>query len=150
METALAVDIGGTKLAAGLVTDAGEVVASATASSRVEDGDRLFSVLLALVDSVGGNGEVPGLRGNGVAVCGVGCGGPMSPAGETVSPLNIPAWRGFPLRARLAEATGLPTFVDNDAKALALGVVVDEGVERQPLGQRRPEREAPPRRDVEG
>jgi len=121
METALAVDIGGTKLAAGLVTDAGEVVASATASSRVEDGDRLFSVLLALVDSVGGNGEVPGLRGNGVAVCGVGCGGPMSPAGETVSPLNIPAWRGFPLRARLAEATGLPTFVDNDAKALALG-----------------------------
>jgi glucokinase len=38
-----------------------------------------------------------------------------------VSPLNIPAWRGFPLRERLAGLTGLATFIDNDAKALALG-----------------------------
>jgi glucokinase len=45
----------------------------------------------------------------------------MSPGGDTVSPLNIGAWRGFPLRARLRDATGLATFVDNDAKALALG-----------------------------
>jgi glucokinase len=44
----------------------------------------------------------------------------MTPGGETVSPVNIPAWRGFPLRERLAALTGLPTFVDNDAKALAL------------------------------
>jgi glucokinase len=113
VDTALAVDIGGTKMAAGLVTDSGEVVASATAPSRADDAEALFSVLLALVDSVGGNGEV--------AVCGVGCGGPMTHGGELVSPLNIPAWRDFPLRSRLAEATGLPTFVDNDAKALALG-----------------------------
>src|SRR5438132_7447825 len=105
MDTALAVDIGGTKLAAGLVTGEGEVVTSATAPSRVDDGESLFRVLLALVDAVGGNGEV--------AVCGVGCGGPMTSGGETVSPLNIPAWRGFPLRSRLAEATGLATFVDN-------------------------------------
>jgi glucokinase len=56
-----------------------------------------------------------------LVVCGVGCGGPMSPAGETVSPLNIPGWRAFPLRARLRELTALPTYVDNDAKALALG-----------------------------
>jgi len=45
----------------------------------------------------------------------------MTGAGEFVSPLNIPAWREFPLRARLARHTGLPTGVDNDAKALALG-----------------------------
>ena len=45
----------------------------------------------------------------------------MSPGGAEVSPLNIPAWRAFPLRDRLAALTGLPTFVDNDAKALALG-----------------------------
>jgi glucokinase len=45
----------------------------------------------------------------------------MTPGGEMVSPLNIEAWRGFPLRSRLADLTGLPTFVDNDAKALALG-----------------------------
>ena len=45
----------------------------------------------------------------------------MASGGDEVSPLNIPAWRDFPLRRRLAELTGLPTFVDNDAKALALG-----------------------------
>jgi len=111
--SALAIDIGGTKLAAGLVTDDGEVVTTATAPSRADDGEALFRVLLALVDAVVGNGDV--------AVCGVGCGGPMTAGGETVSPLNIGGWRDFPLRSRLAEATGLATFVDNDAKALALG-----------------------------
>ena len=50
--------------------------------------------------------------------CGVGCGGPMRDG--TVSPLNIPAWREFPLREALVEAVGLPVVVDNDAKALAL------------------------------
>jgi glucokinase len=45
----------------------------------------------------------------------------MSAGGNEVSPLNIEAWRGFPLRARLAALTGLATFVDNDAKALAVG-----------------------------
>jgi glucokinase len=45
----------------------------------------------------------------------------MSAGGETVSPLNIPAWVRFPLRDRLAQLTGLPVVVDNDAKALALG-----------------------------
>ena len=42
-------------------------------------------------------------------------------AAATCRPLNIPAWRDFPLRDRLAELTGLPVHVDNDAKALALG-----------------------------
>ncbi len=45
----------------------------------------------------------------------------MSPGGEEVSPLNIEAWRSFPLKSRLADATRLPTYVDNDAKALAFG-----------------------------
>lgn len=55
------------------------------------------------------------------AACGVGCGGPMTKGGVLVSPLNIAAWRSFPLAARLEALTGLPTAVDNDAKALALG-----------------------------
>jgi glucokinase len=54
----------------------------------------------------------------------------MSAGGESVSPLNIPAWRGFPLRGRLAgvlthheETRGVSDRlkIDNDAKALALG-----------------------------
>lgn len=112
MHVALAVDVGGTKLAAGLVTEDGDVVASASAPTPGRGpADALVDALLAVIDSVGGDGEV--------VVCGVGCGGPMHDG--LVSPLNIPAWRDFPLGRRLLEATGLPTFVDNDAKALALG-----------------------------
>ena len=40
--------------------------------------------------------------GDRLVVCGTGCGGPMSPGGEEVSPLNIAGWRSFPLRSRLA------------------------------------------------
>ena len=113
MTLALAVDIGGTKLAAGVVDDAGTVLAHRAVPTPGDvDADGLFSALVSLVEDVRTGEE---------AVCGVGSGGPMTPGGEEVSPLNIPAWRGFPLRRRLGQATGLPTFVDNDAKALALG-----------------------------
>src|SRR5215213_9706688 len=110
---ALAVDIGGTKLATGLVDRSGALLARASAPTPAgDDPEALFRALLAVIGGVEGNGEVD--------VCGVGSGGPMTRGGEAVSPLNIPAWRRFPLRSRLAEVTGLPVFVDNDAKALAL------------------------------
>ncbi len=113
MADALAVDIGGTKLAAGRVDERGRLTgATAVPTPRTADPEALFAALADLVAGVAQGGEV---------VCGVGTGGPMTAGGETVSPLNIPAWRGFPLRARLAGATGLPVAVDNDAKALARG-----------------------------
>lgn len=116
MAWALAVDVGGTKLAVGRVDDRGVLEgARTTPTVATESAEDLWAALVELVDEVtaAGTGRPD--------VCGVGCGGPMAPGGETVSPLNITAWRDFPLRRRLAAHTGLPTFVDNDAKALALG-----------------------------
>lgn len=118
-ELCLAVDIGGTKLAVGLVSRSGELIESAhvaTAADTVAGADELWGRLAALVERV--SGLAPRVA---LSVCGVGCGGPMTPGGTAVSPLNIGVWRDFPLRDRLAELTGLPTGVDNDAKALALG-----------------------------
>jgi glucokinase len=109
---ALAIDIGGTKLAAGMVDQQGQVSWRRTVPTPVTtDALELFDAVADLVT------DAPMAD---AAVCGVGCGGPMDREGERVSPLNIPAWRNFPLRARTADLTGLPTFVDNDAKALAL------------------------------
>ena len=123
-DLALAVDIGGTKMAAGLVALDGSLVERAMRptrrsrpSGRRTTAEALWDDLAGLVREVTAAVR-PGDR---LVVCGAGCGGPMSPGGEEVSPLNIAGWRSFPLRARLAELTGLPTFVDNDAKALALG-----------------------------
>jgi glucokinase len=107
--TALAIDIGGTKVAVAVVTDEGELVRKATAATP---GSGLFHRLLRVIDEVRSGDEL---------VCGVGCGGPMTAGGEAVSPLNIPEWRGFALRSQLAQHLGVPVFVDNDAKALALG-----------------------------
>jgi glucokinase len=120
-DLALAVDIGGTKMAAGLVDLDGTLVERAMrptrASSGPDDAEDLWDDLAGLVEEVAGRAGT----GDRLVVCGTGCGGPMSLGGEAVSPLNIAGWRAFPLRARLAGLTGLPTFVDNDAKALALG-----------------------------
>jgi glucokinase len=109
----IAVDVGGTKLAAGIVRHDGTLRSRVSAPTRLDlDGDALFATLAALIDQ---------LDASGATAVGVGCGGPMDAGGEHVSPLNIPGWRAFPLRARLTAHTGLSTFVDNDAKALALG-----------------------------
>jgi glucokinase len=113
-ELSLAVDVGATKLAVGLVNLEGEVVTGEVVPTpRSDDPEAVFGALAAAV------GRVLRQTAGAASVCGVGCGGPM--AGDRVSPLNIPAWREFPLRQRLGELTGLATYVDNDAKALALG-----------------------------
>ena len=114
MDLVLAVDVGGTKLEVGLVDRRGVVARRARASTpAIGDAEALFAALAGLVGEVLDDGARP-------LVCGVGTGGPMTAGGATVSPVNIPAWRGFPLHDRLAELTGVATFVDNDAKALAL------------------------------
>ena len=110
---ALAVDIGGTKIAAGLVDPTGRLLARhVTPTPTGDDPEEMWTAVRTAVDTV---------RSAEAGVCGVGCGGPMTGGGELVSPLNIPAWRAFPLRTRLRDHLELPVSVDNDAKALALG-----------------------------
>jgi len=110
----LAIDVGGTKMAAALVAGGTLVSRTTVPTPSTGDAEQLFAALVSLVRATRADGPA-------ALACGVGCGGPMEAGGAHVSPLNIPAWRGFPLRDRVAEATGLPTTVDNDAKALALG-----------------------------
>ena len=107
--TVLAIDIGGTKLAAAVVDDDGTIVRrDRTPTVAAEP----WPTFVAMLDRLVGDTPIDGV--------GVGCGGPMDwPAGD-VSPLNIPGWRGFPLRTRLAERyPGVPVRVHNDAIAFA-------------------------------
>jgi glucokinase len=112
---ALALDVGGTKLAAALVGPQGRVhrrteVPTPTGS----DAEAIWAAVTELLDDV--------RRGTDISGVGVGSGGPMTwPSGE-VSPLNIPAWRDFPLRERLLERTPhVPVHVHNDAVCVAVG-----------------------------
>jgi glucokinase len=107
----LAIDIGGTKLAAGIVDGGGELVVRDRIATPSRD---VWPALARLVKRVvAASPAAP-------VACGVGCGGPMAQGGETVSPLHIPSWRGFELKEAVIDLTGLPTTIDNDAKAMAL------------------------------
>jgi glucokinase len=117
-DPALAVDIGGTKLAAALVEPGGRLAAyTRTETPGDLDAEGLWRTLVALVDKMLADHGSPALAG-----VGVGCGGPMTWPAAEVSPLNIPSWRGFPLRARLrGRFSGLPVRVHNDAVCVAAG-----------------------------
>ena len=114
----LAVDLGGTKFAAGLVTVRGELLGRGRVPvDREASSQPLFGSLAGLIEEQLELAADLGVR---VRAVGVGCAGPIEPECETVSPINIGAWREFPLRAGLATLTGLPVYGDLDAKALAL------------------------------
>jgi glucokinase len=116
----LALDIGGTKMAAGLVEPAGRVLTwSQVPTPAGVDAEQLWATLEALIASVLAGAEVTPADLGG---CGCGCGGPMQWPSALVSPLNIPAWRDFPLRTRLIERLdGMPVRVHNDAICMAIG-----------------------------
>ncbi len=117
----LGLDFGGTKIAVGLVDRCGSLLwQDRIRTPRATDGSALFRVVADLLEI---GLSAADARGD-LAVVGISCGGPMS--GERVSPLNVPAWRDFPLAERIRrlsriEAEGVPVAIDNDAKALALG-----------------------------
>jgi glucokinase len=115
----VAIDIGSTKMAAGLMTLRGDLIdRTQVPVDHSLDEMQLFESLAAIVDDmVVRADEHHHLQ---PLVIGVGSAGPLEGDVDTVSPLNTPAWRGFPLRAHLVERFGLPVFGDLDAKSLAL------------------------------
>ncbi|MQY03945.1 ROK family protein [Actinomadura macrotermitis] len=114
----LAIDIGGTKLAAAVVEPGGRAVAYERVPTPADlDAEGLWRTLASVLDKVVAEAGAPGLGG-----VGVGCGGPMTWPAAEVSPLNIPGWRAFPLRERLrGRYPGLPVRVHNDAVCVAVG-----------------------------
>ena len=118
-DVVLAVDIGGTKFAAGLVTARGELLDRGRVEVQRDVAPEVhFAGLATMIEELVERAEPQ--HGARIRAVGVGAAGPVERGLETVSPINIPAWRGFPLRSRLAELTDLPVHGDLDAKALAL------------------------------
>ena len=120
-EPALALDVGGTKLAAAVVEPSGRLATWAQVPTpRDLDSERLWRTLDALAGQVLDAARIRSPAG--LAGVGAGCGGPMEWQAGLVSPLNIPAWRSFPLRARLQERfAGAAVRVHNDAICLVAG-----------------------------
>ena len=117
------VDIGGTKVAAGLVDASGDI----THKSRVpmitnDTGDVAFACVKAAIDEI--FVSVSEARGavTGIGICSP---GPLDPfKGIILNPPNLPCWRNFPLAAETERAFGVPARVDNDANAAGLAEAI--------------------------
>ncbi|MGI4894490.1 MAG: ROK family protein [Janthinobacterium lividum] len=100
----VAIDIGGTKMAAGLVSSTGEVSGEREVPTDQRDAANVATALDELVDGVLGHAAEAGIE---VAdVVGVGSAGPVDTPAGTVHPVNIASLRGFPLVERVAARAG--------------------------------------------
>jgi glucokinase len=113
----LALDIGGTKIAVGLVAASGELVHTAILPTpKGQDAEHVWSVVQQMI------GDALAVAGGEIGAVGIGCAGPIDLAAGTVSPVNIPRWQGFPLRDRVAAAVpDLLVRLAGDAVCMALG-----------------------------
>ncbi|MGH9776514.1 MAG: ROK family protein [Candidatus Acidiferrales bacterium] len=119
----LGVDIGGTKIAAGLVSSAGEIlfntrvpmVASADAAAGFSSVENAIRTVLSARPEARSSLQ-------GIGICSP---GPLDPqSGIVLNPPNLPCWRNFPLAAEVERVFGLAARVDNDANAAGLAEAI--------------------------
>jgi len=113
------VDIGGTKVAAGIVNHKGEIrrQTKAPMATHGTAAEGLKAVLDAISFVLDGDANLK------KSICGIGiCSpGPLDPhTGVVINPPNLPCWRNFPLAEEVARVYGVPVRLDNDANAAAL------------------------------
>jgi glucokinase len=111
MALAIGVDIGGTKVAAGLVDEQGGIVASARRDTPSHDPARIEEIIADVVRELQASREVEAV--------GIGAAGFVDAARSTVVFAPNLAWRDEPLRVNVEKRCGLPVVVENDANAAA-------------------------------
>ncbi len=117
MEHFLALDIGGTKFGSGVISEKGDVISYVAAPTpKGGSGPELWELARGLLHQAVEKSGVQAF-----SAVGIGCGGPMDLEKGLVSPLNIPGWRDFPLKASIENEFELSVYLDNDGKALTLG-----------------------------
>jgi glucokinase len=117
------VDIGGTKVAAGLVDRKGEIKSQIrtpmVANRSAAEG---LAAVISAIDLLFAQDEKARVLVRGIGICAP---GPLDPnTGVVVNPPNVPCWRDFPLAAEVAKVYDVPVKVENDANAAALAEAV--------------------------
>jgi glucokinase len=115
MAVTLVLDIGGTKIAAGLVDETGMLAHHAKLPTPDGDAEAVWTVVDTLVTET-----FAAARGN-VRGVGISSAGPIDLPTGTVSPINITQWQRFPIVERVRELTGVPVRLGGDGLCMALG-----------------------------
>ncbi|MEE1755337.1 ROK family protein [Streptomyces sp. SP18CS02] len=110
-----ALDIGGTKIAGALVDDSGHLLVRAQRPTPAhEDGETVMRAVEAVLEELAASPLWPA-----VGAVGIGSAGPVDASAGTVSPVNVPGWRDYPLVARVRRAAGgLPVGLVGDGVAM--------------------------------
>ncbi len=112
----IGVDVGGTKVAAGLVNSTAEITHHTRTSKVAADATAALAAVISAIDFVRGavdpNPRFPSLI-SGIGICAP---GPLNPhTGVIVNSPNLPAWRNFPPACEISKRYKLPVRVDNPA-----------------------------------
>jgi len=109
----LGIDIGGTKIAAGMVEKGGRLLASVVAPTRAANG---YEVSIAQLYSA-----IDQLISEEISAIGICAPGPLNPkTGVVINPPNLPGWRDVPLAELVEQRYKIRCRVENDANAAGL------------------------------
>jgi len=113
----LCLDIGGTKIAAGLADPGGALVHTARRPTPTDaSAEQVWAAVAAMI------ADTLRAADGAVVAVGIASAGPIDLHSGSVSPINIGCWHGFPLRDRVAAAVpGVPVQLAGDGVCMALG-----------------------------
>src|SRR5215213_8249839 len=113
MSLTVGVDVGGTKIAGGVVDEQGQVLEKLRVESPAQDAEAIEDAIAGLVTRLSARHEV--------SAVGVGAAGYIDSARSKVLFAPNIAWRDLDLRGELEERIDLPVVIENDANAAAWG-----------------------------
>lgn len=109
----LAIDLGPTRMSAGVVDADGEIVVRDRLATPARNVWPSLTQLVRRVLAANPSDVVP-------AAVGVTCPGPIDRGTGAMKPVGMPLWHDFPLRRELAHVSGLPVDLETAGRALAL------------------------------
>jgi glucokinase len=113
-------DVGGTSMKAGVVTDAGKPMSDVSLPTEPEKGQEFG--LERMCETIRAAVHAADMRMGQITAIGVATPGTMDiPGGIILDPPNLKPWRNVPVKRYIQEKFGLPTAFQNDANAAAFG-----------------------------
>ncbi|MCP4539090.1 MAG: ROK family protein [Chloroflexi bacterium] len=116
----IGIDLGGTKISTALVNCSGGIVARDYRRTEAAEGQQ--AVVARMLDAARKVMAQSGVTRSQVAAVGIAAPGPLEiETGTTMSPPNLPGWKGVPLRQLVEDGLGITAFLEKDTNAAALG-----------------------------
>jgi glucokinase len=114
----IGIDIGGTKIAGGIVTETGKVILREERPTPVRDGGKKI-----LAEAIAVAASLKSKTTERVEAIGIGAGGQIDAVNGIVFSATdvIPGWKGIEIADGFRDALGIHAAVDNDVNVLALG-----------------------------